>query len=86
MALQEHLVGGGQEVEELYLTVAEVVRRDAFMTELRGDIQCCREVHLSDMMIQVIPLNGTLGKWFNLDNFSRCCHFRCKILTVKMTR
>ena len=85
MALQEHLVGGGQEVEELYLTVAEVVRRDAFMTELRGDIQCCREIRLGDVMIQVIPLNGTQGNWFNLDIFSRCCHSRFTILTVKLT-
>ena len=30
MAQQKHLV-----VEELYLTVAEVMRRDAFMTDLR---------------------------------------------------
>ena len=35
MALQEHLVGEGEALEELYLTVAEVMRRDAFMTELR---------------------------------------------------
>ena len=35
LALQEHLVGEGEAMEELYLTVTEVIRRDAFMTELR---------------------------------------------------
>ena len=33
LALQEHLDGAA--VEELYLTVVEVLRRDAFFTELR---------------------------------------------------
>ena len=40
MALREHKVAAGdEEEEELYLMVAEVVKRDAFMTELRDCIQ-----------------------------------------------
>ena len=40
MALREHRVAAGdEEEEELYLLVAEVVKRDAFMTELRDRIQ-----------------------------------------------
>ena len=40
MAILEHKVAAGEEeVEELYLMVAEVVKRDAFMTELRDRIQ-----------------------------------------------
>ena len=41
MALREHLVAAEGEAaeEELYLMVAEVVKRDAFMTELRDPIQ-----------------------------------------------
>ena len=41
MALREHLVAAEGEAaeEELYLMVAEVVKRDAFMTELRDRIQ-----------------------------------------------
>ena len=56
MALREHRVAAGdEEEEELYLMVAEVVKRDAFMTELRDCVYstCWHEFLLENSLTKL---------------------------------
>ena len=71
MALREHKVAAGdEEEEELYLMVAEVVKRDAFMTELRDRIRSVGKSFSSKMALrnldELIDMIVTHQSWWNI--------------------
>ena len=73
MALQEHLDGAA--VEELYLTVLEVLRRDAFFTELRERDFALGNLHIILTKISQKTFFIQRGNVSRIYQFSDCFPF-----------